>query len=783
MRLCYAILLCLFASAGFSQVEGRIFDKETKDAMPYVKVSCGKKKAYSDINGFFQLDQETCDSLKIQYVGYKDLTVPRTGKFQNIFIESETANFDDLIISSDHNPAIRIMKAVIKRRKDNDPLKHSFQYHAYNKFFMTIAMDSSFLMEYQNDSVTINLYETLQSQYLFFTESVINRHRENARNDIEFVLYERTSGFENHALAIAASELQSFSIYDAHIQIGGVQFLNPISKMGLASYEYVLDGYELIEQDTVFTILFEPRNNTFKGIKGHLKINSFGYAVQYADVEPLATIASMGIKIKQIYERHDSIWFPSELNTSISFANEGAPPIIGSGRTLIKDLELSPDLSETKFSHLKSVKKIQEDIDLDYYRDSLNVKEKNTYANLDSIGKANQFDQRLSLFESLVQGRIPMGKIDMDIYRLINSNEWEGFRLGLGLVTSPKLSKHFELSGYGAYGFRDKDFKYGAGAKVFINKDYQTSFMLNWHHDLWFWGYNPYQLSSGINNVSQFQQFYLNQASTVDTYAGGFETRFARHFQLRLNAEHRQYQASDSAYRFRESLNESVFRLHNGFQVAELSGELRFVFNEKFSRFFGVLLSNGSNAPQLHLKYRMGLKNGFGDFNYHVLDLLAFHNFKFPFSGKSTIYVKAAWQDVSLPLALSNSLDASFDNPSFSVPMSFETMRINEFFADNYVSVGLLYNLVRLYKHEKSAPEIVLVGRAGIGEMNDLSAHSGFDYQVPSNLYTEAGIYLNNLYVQDFFGLGLGGIYRIGNYTLPRVADNISIKLTFNISI
>ncbi len=782
MRIGLLFLILVYSVHVRSQIQGRILDANTKDPMAYVKITCGANKVYSNVNGIFELPSGACDSITAEYVGYSTTSFGLKSGFQEYFLQLKDENFETLIIKASENPAYRVMREVVKHKKENNPLRRSFQYHAYNKFFMTLAMDSAFLKA-NDDTTTAKIHSMLQSQYLFFTESVINRQRENARNDIQFILYERTAGFKNHALAIAASELQSFSMYNPHIQIGGIEFLNPISRAGLSSYEFVQEGYELVEGDTVFTILFEPKNNSFKGLKGHFKINSFGYAVQYADVEPLSKIVTMDIKIKQIYERHDSLWFPSELNTRISVEMEGAPPVIGSGRTLIKDLEFDPDLSKTKFSHLKSVKAIQEDIDLSHYRDSLSVKEQTTYEKIDSVGQANKFDLKLSLFESLVQGRVPMGKLDLDLSHLLTTNEVEGFRAGLGLVTSPKFSKHFELSGYGAYGFRDKRAKYGAGGKVFFHKDYQTNLLLSWQHDLWFWGNNTYALSSDLNQYSQFQEFFLNRADMTDRYSVGVESRLARHFKIRINAEHRQHSPGDSLYSYRESLSESVSRLHESYQIAELSGELRFVFNEKFSRFFGVLLSNGSKSPQIHLKYRMGLKNSLGDFKYHAVDLLAFYNFKLPFSGRSTLYIKAAWQDRSLPIQLSNSLDASFKNLTLAVPLSFETMRINEFFADDYISGGILYNALRLYKHENSAPELILVGRAAIGDMKERDSHLGFDFSVPRNIYAESGFYLNNLYVQDFIGFGLGALYRIGNYALERPLDNLAIKFTLNISI
>lgn len=64
-------------------------------------------------------------------------------------------------------------------------------------------------------------------------------------------------------------------------------------------------------------------------------------------------------------------------------------------------------------------------------------------------------------------GYIPLGsKVSLGpLASFIGYNTLEGLRAGLGAVTSPALSRHLRLSGYGAYGFGDRRWKYMAGAE------------------------------------------------------------------------------------------------------------------------------------------------------------------------------------------------------------------------------------------------------------------------------------------------------------------------------
>lgn len=64
---------------------------------------------------------------------------------------------------------------------------------------------------------------------------------------------------------------------------------------------------------------------------------------------------------------------------------------------------------------------------------------------------------------TLISYHAPAGYIDVgDISQLMSFNRQERFRLGIPLRTSAKLMTDWVVGGYGAYGFRDKGWKYNA---------------------------------------------------------------------------------------------------------------------------------------------------------------------------------------------------------------------------------------------------------------------------------------------------------------------------------
>jgi hypothetical protein len=65
------------------------------------------------------------------------------------------------------------------------------------------------------------------------------------------------------------------------------------------------------------------------------------------------------------------------------------------------------------------------------------------------------------------------------------------------------------------------------------------------------------------------------------------------------------------------------------------------------------------------------------------------------------------------------------------------------------------------------------------GNLKKPEQHMGLEYKTLNEGYFESGIELN----QIFKGLGLTAFYRYGPNQLPRLEDNIAIKLSFTLNL
>ena len=83
------------------------------------------------------------------------------------------------------------------------------------------------------------------------------------------------------------------------------------------------------------------------------------------------------------------------------------------------------------------------------------------------------------------------------------------------------------------------------------------------------------------------------------------------------------------------------------------------------------------------------------------------------------------------------------------------------------------FNRVTLFK--KIKPSLVIVSRMAWGDLDNPEQHLGLGFKTLNKGFFESGIELN----QIFNGLGLTTFFRYGPNQLPKIEDNIAVKLSY----
>ncbi|HEY9044991.1 MAG TPA: DUF5686 family protein, partial [Ohtaekwangia sp.] len=491
--LLFLFLAMVYTGHAQTAISGRVIDSLTQQPIAFVSVTLegGRHGTNTDIEGNFKLSIPSGYSgyVYLSHVSYQKIRLLLSA-FRNrpiIALRQNSTLLSELTVLSGENPAFKIIRKAIEHRKENDPRNlKSYSYTSYSKFLVTPSepdrkTDSLvYAWQHRPDSVKLtkdqkdilqfnNLAETSN---LFLSESVSEKKVLNPGQSKEKLLAYNISGFKSPIFSSVAMDSQPFAFYEENIALFGKEFINPIQPGTFRRYDFYIVDTTYYHTDTVYVIQFSPRDKKkFNGLEGIISISIDGYAIKNVMASASDSLAMVGIRFQQDYEKIDGHWFPVQLNTDLDFhnLNLAGRTLKAQQRSFFRDIKINPPVDAREFGDIKlelvSTKKEINDTILAKYRIApLDTRELNTFIAMDTVmRKVRWFD---GAFEALATGYIPAGWTEIDISKVVSFNQYEGTRLGMGLYTNDRFSKLIRFGGYYGYGIRDHQSKYGGEVKL-----------------------------------------------------------------------------------------------------------------------------------------------------------------------------------------------------------------------------------------------------------------------------------------------------------------------------
>lgn len=816
----YLLLLLLLPLIIHSQdfrVSGKVVDSKTKEPLAFVNIviNSGVTGGTTDIDGKFLLrSTQKIQYLRLSYVGYIPQRVEIREKTSNLLITMTRTELDlrEVEILPGINPAHRIIRNAIENREINDPEKlNSFSYTAYDKTIFTVDKDTlkrdtlknesgiSFVVDTKTDSVIndtarndsseLKLSQFLEKQNIFLMENVTKRKFLSPDRNYNQVIATRMSGFHDPIFVFLTTQIQSFSFYKPFITIFQSTYVNPVSSGSLSKYFFKIEDTTYNGNDTVFTITFRPRKGTnFDGLKGVISINSNRWAIQNVIAQPARGGGGIHVKIQQMYEFIDSTaWFPVQLNTDVSFLmfKVGKYSLVARGRSYIRDIQLNPEMVRREFNHLDvEVDKQATERDESYWEkyrtDSLTAKDRRTYEVLDSIGKEENFDKAAKGLKTILSGRIPYKFIDFDLNRILGYNRYEGIIAGLGIHTNERISKFFRIGGFYQYSFAISTSKYGGDATWLLNRRNDLAVSAGYSFDLTGSGMVKFFDDKESILSGNFAPLFLRKLDRTENFNGSVTIRLRKYWLTCLGFSRSFKKSSTNDF---STIVENVTLQQNQFIFSELTAGFKWAYKEKFLQTIDEKMSLGTNFPVVWLQYTRGLKGILeGEYEYNKVDMKIFKSIKFKYTGKLNITATGGYIDRPIPATNMYYGQASFASFSLFAPGTFNTMRMNEFLSDRYVSLFLYHDFgYMLYKGKKwFHPEFALSQSIGFGWLEHPERYSDITLKpkVMDLGYYESGLLINNLINLRLYNLGIGTFYRWGPYSFDKTGNNFSFKVS-----
>ena len=833
--LIFIVLLSSFAAIAQKSISGIIIDAESKESLPFANIYISKTKGtITDAEGKFTLNlKKEITSIKVSYIGYKTVTIPveQNITYLKIRLQPTQEALDAVVLYNKENPALQIMRDAIDRKKDNDPERklNSFKLNAYNKLLVTANPDSingqidsiytkkdGKLVFKEVDSSNYSFKKDLTRSHIYMTEKVSEVSFSSSKGKREKILATRMAGFKEPIYEILGIKIQSFSFYNNRYELFGTEYPGPMANNALSKYNYkILDTVSNNNRESYMIYYSPQKKGKTSGLEGILYIDRESYALQKGIAEIKGVI---DIKAVQNFDYNSTfkVWFPTDkeiqirkgkTDDSVSLFGQAVSVSRGTPQDSTKTVRTNKQdvdnfvylSSKTKNFDLKINEPVKirgrglaieiedqaHNRDEAYWNkfrtDSITKRGKETYVVLDSIIAEDGVEKDIYLARKLLKGYYPTKYVDLDLRYLVKYNNYEAFRLGLGGVTNANFSTKYRLNGYGVYGTRDKDFKFGVGAAARLDKRTQTWFGMSYTDDLVETGSSRF--ITDRRAFSLFEPRLFN----IDLF---YETR-----RLTANIEHQVTAKTHANLMISKSNVESTYdygfvkggEIFNSYEITEATLSVQW---NPFSEYMQT--RHGRNEikrgfPQFAFQATRSFDGLFGgNFNYTKFDARIVHEIRPIDKGVTTFLVKGGLGLGDIPI--SHLYHTSPNNPNKDVLLqrfsiagrnSFETMYFNEFFSDKYAMVQAKHKFKPFKITRGFRPELTLISRFAIGDAKDIERHLGQNFDSLKHGFSESGFEINKL----FAGFGLSFMYRYGAYHLPKFEDNLSFKFTYYFSL
>lgn len=399
--------------------------------------------------------------------------------------------------SKKNNPAVEFVQKVMDRRHLTDPRQTNAHYShgTYERIslgLLDFKADSGSAIAFMQKYVESSPLSGLDVLNLTVKEKISDvYHRRDPATRREVVRLRNRSGIddliadEQSMQVIVDDVLRPIDLYDSNdITLLRTRFVSPLGRLATDFYKYFLSDTIADSEtgDSLVVLSFVPHNPSMTGFNGRLYVAKDDTTMFIRRVEmrlPKAANVNYisNLLISQEYDRAPD---GSRLKTRDHLAIEAGA--LGSKAfaqrlSVYNNHRFTPPLDTTVFdSPLDVIERPIQDTDIEAMRPAgIGSPVEKMKQLVDEMMQRKFFRYSAKLLRVIIDDRIPLfgpnAKVAYEpILSTIAYNDLEGLRLRGGLVSTTYLSPHFFAKAYGAYGFRDRKWKYGGEAEYSFNR-------------------------------------------------------------------------------------------------------------------------------------------------------------------------------------------------------------------------------------------------------------------------------------------------------------------------
>ena len=667
----YALfLLSLFVSISASaQIKGVITDSLTNEPLMYITVQYEGKGVggISNANGEYQVEtHKGWDELTFSAVGYitKKVKLNPGTRVLNVKLQPDDIMLSEVVVkpkkekySRKNNPAVEFMKKVIENKKalkleEND----YYQYQKYEKMKMSL-----------NDVTPDKMEKGIYKKFSFFKDQVevspkTNKmilpisiketasktiFRKSPKSEKTIIEGMNSTGIEEFFNTgdmlgtILTDVFSDINIYDDDIRLLQRRFVSPIGRGAISFYKYYLMDTLMVDKQECVHLTFVPQNPQDFGFTGHLYVvKDSTYAVKKCTMNlPKKTgvnfVENLDI-VQQFEQLPDSNWVltDDDMTVELHFV-KGIQGLEVQRTTKYSDYqftEIEPRLFRLKGNVIKEANMLAKS---DEYwakvrQVPLTKKESTMDVFMNRIEQIPGFKYVIFGAKALIENFVETGgkkhpsKFDFGpINTMITSNYVNGTRFRLSGMTTGNLDPHWSLSGYGAYGTKDKKWFYSGQVAYSFNKREYVLWEFPKHYIAFKYTYDvmspmdKYLATDKDNLFVGWKWTTVDQMSYMRDATLTYELETNTGFSVQAMARHRNDQPAGQLQYWKNNggtpgqWDEKNTLVHD-ITTTELGVTLRYAPGETFVNTKQRRVPVSLDAPTFTLSHTAGFKSDFG---------------------------------------------------------------------------------------------------------------------------------------------------------------------------
>jgi hypothetical protein len=724
LKATFFIWLLLFSQHGIGQtttvVEGRVTDKNTHQPMDYANIRFkGSLSAMrTDTGGYFKVSTtQKVKAIVVSYLGYQSAEFPvQMGVSNHIDVQLKPQNIElsELIVRPHRKKkreidttALYIYHHVVDNKDFNKATSFdSYHYDEYSKMVYSVENPTPRLLNAKAFKPYKFFFEKEDSTNkgqpyipLFIQEDYLETYyRKNPKQKINVLHYNHMSGIKQPAFVKLIG--YHFEVTDAYENVHIVlqkSFVSPFSPEGSGLYSYHVLDTSKIEGRTSYRLNFVGRNKEDLCVKGFADIDSATWAIKFISYRPNEK-ANLNyiydLLEEQSFKLVNGHWLMTKENLTLE-ANILKDPKRMAIRIVKTTLRNN---ITTNVTFPDSIAKVKDDIvDRGAYRrkityidslrmDTLTSAEKLVYHHFDTLKTVPSY-QGIKVLTTLVsQANVKAGPFDFGrLYRVASVNNVEGYRFRLGLYSNPDLDDKMFLGAYGAYGTKDKRWKYSANFRYLLPAKYDRwhAIELEYKNDMVLLGQeNPALTYDNITTLITGN--ILSKIMRIRETNLYYERDWIKGLSSIITLSDWTYYSIPGVFNFSAPDGHGNFVYLPGFNTNEISATLRYCKTDYYFQSYTYRYPLQTKTPSITFKYAMGLKDQLfnGDYTYFKLSLQLNYRWQLPV-GYSKIMVRTGYTFGDSPYPVS--YIASSNTSILRDDYAFQSTAPFEFVTDKFI--------------------------------------------------------------------------------------------------